>query len=775
MPGWWMPSTVTVLRSAVPMIILFVSVFGDSCYDGSVILNRLVGKRGPSVLSKLRKFIFGSIRNKLFLLILMTVFLIAVSFFAVSEYHNRMISDLNTETGRKQKQSIAEITDSVMTEDIRNNLERVTQLEAMATDEIFRDAISRVSLLAQSASRLYAQAGHVSLRSYAGPDPLLDGQLSAMVIFADNVDRSDPDVQTAVGTVANLTDMTLTICRTFGTDNMYIALPEGAFLSVSRNSASWFTPDGSLLSYDARSRFWYKQAVEAGDLIFTDVETDANTGKLSLVCAMPVYGPDNNLRAVVGTDLFLDSMQETMQASEQEGGYHLVINYDGHVVVSSMEDTEFTVHTSEFASDLRQSDNTELAAFIRRAMEGPTEAHLVHLSSGAYYMTGEPVDTVGWTMISVLREDIAARSAVMLMEGFSEIDEEAVQQFQEKNDQAMLIIGAVLIAHLVILSLGALWQSRKIVKPLNTMSERISGMGEDQIEFRMEDAYRTGDEIEVVADSFARLSRKTVDYVEQVRTATAEKERIGAELSMAAMIQSSMLPHIFPPFPDRKEFDLYAVMDPAKEVGGDFYDFFFIDPDHLCLVIADVSGKGIPAALFMMNSKVILQNCALLGRTVEEILADTNDAVCSNNQAEMFVTVWIGILELSTGRLTAANAGHEYPVLMRAGGAFELYKDRHGFVIGGMAGVKYRQYELQLNPGDKIFVYTDGVPEATNADHELFGTERMVEALNETKDAGPEGILCGVRHAVDSFVKDAEQFDDLTMLCLEYKGPEASA
>ena len=260
------------------------------------------------------------------------------------------------------------------------------------------------------------------------------------------------------------------------------------------------------------------------------------------------------------------------------------------------------------------------------------------------------------------------------------------------------------------------------------------------------------------------------DYVDNLTRITAEKERMGAELALATRIQAAMLPHKFPPFPERHEFDLYASMDPAKEVGGDFYDYFLIDEDHLCLVMADVSGKGVPAALFMMAAKIILQSCAMLGRSTAEILTKTNEAICSNNQEEMFVTVWLGILELSTGRLVAANAGHEFPALRRAGGAFELYKDKHGFVLGGMEGMRYKDYVIQLDPGDKLFLYTDGVAEATNAENALFGTERMLDALNAAPDAGPEQLLKNVRAAVDSFVREAPQFDDLTMLCLEYLG-----
>ena len=251
-----------------------------------------------------------------------------------------------------------------------------------------------------------------------------------------------------------------------------------------------------------------------------------------------------------------------------------------------------------------------------------------------------------------------------------------------------------------------------------------------------------------------------------------ESSRLETELTMASSIQADMLPSIYPAFPERPEFDIYASMDPAKEVGGDFYDFFLIDEDHLCMVMADVSGKGVPAALFMMASKIIIANNAMLGKSPSQILTDTNTAICSNNREEMFVTVWLGILELSTGKLTAANAGHEYPVLSDKNGKYELVKDKHGFVIGGMTGIKYKEYELQMEKGSKLFLYTDGGPEATDAHKELFGTERMLDALNEASTAEPKAVLEQVRKAVDGFVQDAEQFDDLTMLCVEYKGPQ---
>lgn len=278
----------------------------------------------------------------------------------------------------------------------------------------------------------------------------------------------------------------------------------------------------------------------------------------------------------------------------------------------------------------------------------------------------------------------------------------------------------------------------------------------------------------IIAVAAVKLVSHCQEIMSKQKKLTETSARIGTELALAEKIQADMLPNLFPAFPDRAEFDLYASMNPAKEVGGDFYDFFMIDDDHLGLVIADVSGKGIPAAMFMMFSKNIIANNTMLGKSPAKALMDANEAICANNSEEMFVTVWLGVLEISTGKLTAANAGHEYPALMTPDGNFELYKDKHGLVIGGMEGAKYREYEIQLEPGSKLFVYTDGVPEATNSSEELFGTERMVEALNVMHDTEPKKLLEGVRSAVDDFVKDAEQFDDLTMLCLEYKGTETN-
>ena len=341
-----------------------------------------------------------------------------------------------------------------------------------------------------------------------------------------------------------------------------------------------------------------------------------------------------------------------------------------------------------------------------------------------------------------------------------------------RNNFIKKILITLIILVIIVILVQSLFLHRTLLHPLKLISnEAIRFSTENTVPDRkLCDQIRNIDEIGALAGSIDQMEEQVQAYINNITKITAEKQRISTELNLATRIQAAMLPHIYPAFPERSEFDIYASMDPAKEVGGDFYDYFLVDDDHLCMVMADVSGKGIPAALFMMASKIILANNAKLGKSPAQILTDTNKSICSNNKEEMFVTVWLGILEISTGKLTAANAGHEYPVIKKAGSKFKLLMDKHGFVIGGLDGIRYKEYTIQMEPGSKLFLYTDGVPEATNAEGMLFGAERMLEALNSDPESSPENVMKQVRAHVDAFVKEAEQFDDLTMLCLEYKG-----
>ena len=710
---------------------------------------------------------FGGLQQKIFNLVLIFIIALVGVFVTVSVVQQKELTKVVESVSAEQQASITAVSEKTMEAMIENTMVRTTALQAYIADDLFGDVKTDVSTLHSFATQLFEHSEAFSAHDFYPPDKANDGVASVQMQHEAGV---DPNESEYLGLAANMSETMLSMFKNSSSlSSCFIATADGCILFVDDRAGSYFDEDGNVFDFEVRERPWYKQAVEAGELIFTGVESDAFTNIAGLVCAAPVY-KDGELVAVVGADIFLTSINDYVQSASSNGGVLLVVNEKGQVLFSPLTDGILKAEFSESAPDLRQDHNRALAGFVMDSLAGPTGLRSVVVDGQEYYMAGTSMPTVGWAVLSAVDKALTRAPADEMLKNYAEINNRALSSYRDGASGAtrtLIILTAVII---ILAVAGALVLASRVVKPIEHMTKRINALSGSDSAFEMESIYKTNDEIEVLAESFAELSKKTRDYIQQITTITAEKERIGTELALATRIQADMLPNIYPAFPDRAEFDIFASMDPAREVGGDFYDFFLVDDDHLCMLIADVSGKGVPAALFMMASRIILASNAKQGKSPADILSSTNDTICQNNREEMFVTVWLGILEISTGKLTAANAGHEYPVLMQAGGKFELVKDKHGFVIGGMPGMKYKEYELQLTPGAKLFLYTDGVPEATNAQNELFGVERMLEALNGSTGDTPEELLKQVRRSVDGFVREAEQFDDLTMLGLEYKG-----
>ncbi len=334
--------------------------------------------------------------------------------------------------------------------------------------------------------------------------------------------------------------------------------------------------------------------------------------------------------------------------------------------------------------------------------------------------------------------------------------------YSSRDARAYEIILADIIVFTVIYILVSMLVQNIVVGNLQMVNESLNKITDGDLNETV-DVYSSYE--------FASLSNDINQTVHVLKNyINAAEKRVEQELYMAKSIQESSLPRNFS-FP-RKDFEIYATMDAAKEVGGDFYDFFFIDANKLCMVIADVSGKGIPAALFMMRSKTTIRSMAESGKRPAEIFQIANDSLCEGNDASMFVTVWIGIIDLETGHMVCSNAGHEYPVLMRAGGEYELYKQKHSVALAVCEGLKFKEYELDMNPGDRLFVYTDGVPESVNKNREQYQTDRLLKILNKRKDAADKLLLPAVKRDIESFADGADQFDDITMLGFSYKGNE---
>lgn len=336
---------------------------------------------------------------------------------------------------------------------------------------------------------------------------------------------------------------------------------------------------------------------------------------------------------------------------------------------------------------------------------------------------------------------------------------------------AVLVIGMGLFYY---------YTRKRVIAPLEKLDRAATDMigNLDNEEDLVIDVH-TGDEIEIVAHSMEEMNRRIKDYIRENLAITAERERIGAEMEMAANIQTSMLPNLFPAYPQMEEFDIYATMEPAKEVGGDFYDFYMIGEDRLALVVADVSGKGVPAALYMMISKMLLKTQMQSDPDPAGTLRRVNTLLYENNDESMFVTVWLGILHLPTGELTYADAGHEKIVLYQNGEWRMLPKEYRGMVMGMMATKeleelpekrRYRNQTIMMKPGDVLLQYSDGVTEAARRDEEMFGEERLVDAARSSASTQPEELIPHIRGKISDFVADAEPFDDITMLALRYNG-----
>lgn len=335
------------------------------------------------------------------------------------------------------------------------------------------------------------------------------------------------------------------------------------------------------------------------------------------------------------------------------------------------------------------------------------------------------------------------------------------------------LVGATILTALAIVC--QIMLSKVVVRPLKTIEKNIRLYKDTKDSSKVVNnlaKVNSHNELANLRDDVSDLTKEMDDYMSKIESISAEREHIKTELTLAGKIQSSMLPKKTSFDPPRKEFDISASMTPAREVGGDFYDFFMVDYNHMCMLIADVSDKGIPAALFMMASKITLSHTMSVSDSPAIILEEVNKSICKHNPEDMFVTVWLGLLDLRDGTMRCCNSGHEYPILKQPGKEFELIKDKHGLVVGSIEDAKYSEYTLKLEPGAKLFVYTDGIPEASNPGNEMFGLERTLDELNNNLDNSPEEILNNMKKRVDEFVEDREPFDDLTMMCLHYKGPK---
>ncbi|MBQ3854161.1 MAG: SpoIIE family protein phosphatase, partial [Anaerovibrio sp.] len=552
--------------------------------------------------------------------------------------------------------------------------------------------------------------------------------------------------------------------------------------------------------YDAVETDWYKQAVEQGETIFTDVRMFEFYNEPGLFCASPYYDDNGSLLGVAAMEISLENLRILVKDTNlPNAGFCFVLDKNGRVILSSQSEAYQAGAEMELPVDLKKdiriADNQGLSQTAQKMTLGHKGIQLAEIDGEEYFVAYAPIECTGWSFATVFAKDDVIAPVEKNKENIELLTADLMDDMERNIDSIVLfMVLSILFLLLFVIKIGQKVSGRfvasiqKLTNGVRDLTKQaivgtLHAFGElpekgnkrSNNSFAQRVEIHSGDEIEELANCFNIMTEELEGYMNTLVAETAEKERIATELTLAQDIQMGVLPHKFPPFPEHKEFDLFASMESAKEVGGDFYDFYMVDDHRLAVTVADVSGKGVGAAMFMAISKTILKNLLLTGNnlTLSDIMAHANNQLKADNTARMFVTVFIGLLDIRTGRFEYVNGGHNPSLVYEKDkGAFRYLDVEANFVLAGRKNIAYESQSIILKPGDGLFLYTDGVTEAMNDKDELYGEERLLSYLNKSSNANnPRDLIEDISKTIVDFVGDAEQSDDITMLGLTYWGP----
>lgn len=599
-------------------------------------------------------------------------------------------------------------------------------------------------------------------------------KITAQLLFSSEVvDKSSPILRQEIGLTANIQDFLIQINTNSNVIiSSYVASKNGFTIMVDRFAGRKFqNSDIKPDFYNATSRPWYIQAKKEDKTIFTDIVIDALGGGPCIICATPYYA-NGQFAGVVGMGTFLDNINEIILNTKiGDNGFGFVINKQGQIIASPHTTGDLITGINNI-KDLRQSTNTSLADAVQKIINekaGLTEANI---DGKDYYLAYAPMKNTDWYFVTAMEVDTVIAPAKETHENIINIATEYMDNLSEKTK--MTVIGMIISISILLFFITYIGWSLAdyLTKPIRQLSKGVQQIAMGNFNGKLN--IYTGDEIESLAISFNAMTTELQTYIKNLEQITAEKERIATELNVATNIQKNMLPCIFPPYPDRKDFDIYAVMYPAKEVGGDFYDFYLLDENHLVITIADVSDKGIPAAMFMVITKTILKNFAMSMTSPDDfsaVVQCANRQLCENNEEMMFVTVFMGMLDLKTGKFIYVNAGHTPPMIRhkhKDDSTFEYLPVEKNCVLGINEEAQFKQQEVYLKQGDELFLYTDGVTEAINKEKKLYSIERLYSNLNKiNQKSSCQDILRDVKLSIDEFAQGMYQSDDITMLAIK--------
>ncbi len=680
-----------------------------------------------SINKRVRKAILGISIGAIVLLMIISL----GSIFAINE-------EVKTDLDEAKK----EITEG-NTEDMLNMSLRLAQATAQLNSRRiageFATIRSELETLKGDIENLYNSDG---LIDYPG-----DVRRCEEYVVSQMADITDKEIEKTVSIMKGSTSMfDNVLANDSKLDYAYVVMENGVVFSCSDT----FYPE--VEEADMRTRDWYKNAIAAGTVCWSEIYLGIS-GDNYITIAVPVYDLDGKVFGVTAFDFNVTKISDKVLTSDSKEFIDAYIKDAAGNVLLSTRDISDTLETSDYKN------------YLSSTAEG---------SSSGCYTTDKLIvgfadmAETDWTLFIQFDYDKMLEPVTKVANTVSNVSTNVTKDIN-KLVKGTIVTFVVIIA---VLALIAVFASNKLAKiitaPIEILTAGANEIGSGNIDYVIPELGT--DEIGSLANTFNGMTQRLREYIDNLTAVTAEKERIGAELDVATHIQSSMLPSIFPKFANSMEFRIFATMTPAKEVGGDFYDFFMVDERHIAIVMADVSGKGVPAALFMVIGKTLIKDHTQPGRSLGDVFCEVNNLLCESNSEGLFITAFEGVLDLDTGDFDFVNAGHEMPFIQRAGQNFEVYNLRPGFVLAGMENMKFKAGHMQLNKGDRIFQYTDGVTEATSATFELFGMGRLEKSLNDHKDLNPEELLHAIKNDIDTFVGEAPQFDDITMLCLDYFG-----
>lgn len=518
--------------------------------------------------------------------------------------------------------------------------------------------------------------------------------------------------------------------------------------------------------FEGRETDWYRKAAAQGQTVISDTYVDSFLDCLVMTYSTPCLDSEGKLLGVLAADVGTADITQSINEMELDfKGYVMLADPAGRMIAA---DGLTIGNSGDFQSFLGENAETLLEEMKKN------ESGICGTSIGGTekYAVYTKVEGTAWDSIIMLDRQALDETAAGGADALKALMDRAGREFAVQTAAAAVLWLAVLAGVFA----GAFWGSGRVAGrisgPILELDQAVCGFGGGRMEYTAR--LRTGDELEELDKSFEKMARSLRTYVRDVAALTGERERLGAELDVATKIQASMLPCIFPPFPERREVDIFASMTPAREVGGDFYDFFLVGENRLCLVIADVSGKGVPAALFMVIAKTLIKDNLLLGKRPAEVFSRVNSQLCENNEAGMFVTCFLGVLELDSGIFTYVSAGHNPPLLMKRGGQRIWLDAPSGFVLAAADGMEYREGTAFMEPGDLFFGYTDGVTEAMDPAGDLYTERRLFDVLERAcgEHYSARDTVLAVLESVRTFAGAREQADDITVLAL-YRNDES--